>query len=78
MWGLHPYVAKTEGKLEPTVIPHPNLLQNISVWVVAGSDVEPEAAALAEYLQSPEVLERVKAFRLKNHPEQQAWWPPNP
>lgn len=76
IWGLHPYLAKGQGRLEPVVIPHEELLQNIGVWVVAGTAVEQEASGIATYLLSDQVRKRYPAFRLKNQPNVQAWWPP--
>ena len=76
IWGLHPYQAKTNANLEPIVIPAPDLLQNIGIWVVAGTDMENEANDLADYLLSDPVRKLYMAFRLKDLPNVQAWWPP--
>ena len=74
MWGLHPYLEKGDGKLQPVVVPDKRLLQELSGWVVSGSAVENDARQLLDYLHSDEVKERIKSFKFPGFPEIQPWF----
>lgn len=74
LWGLHPYLAKGAGRLEPHVTGHPDLLQNIGVWVVRGTPAEPAAQGMADYLKSDPIKARIRDFRLINFPDDRAWF----
>ena len=76
MWGLHPYLAKGKGSLQPVVIPDQRLLQNLGAWVVQGSDVMAEARDLVEYLASDVARARIVKYRFPDHDTIQPWWPP--
>ena len=76
MWGLHPYLEKGKGKLQPIVIPDQRLLQNLGAWVVQGSDVTEEARDLVEYLASDAARVRIIKFRFPDYDTIQPWWPP--
>lgn len=75
MWGLHPYAAKAEDRLEPVVIPDVRLRQAMKGWVVKGSAVEKPAEEILEYLTSDAAREKMKQFRLNKYKNIQAWWP---
>lgn len=76
MWGLHPYLAKGKGKLQPIVIPDKRLLQTLGAWVVKDSDVEAEARDLVNYLASDVAIERIVKFRFPGLDTIQPWWLP--
>jgi len=78
MWGLHPYLEKGDGKLEPVVIPDPRMQQNLAAWVVQGSGVEAEARDLVNYLAGDTVKARLVKFRFPGYDTLQPWWPPKP
>lgn len=75
MWGLHPYVAKANDNLQPIVIPDDRLLQNLSAWVVAGSDVEAEAGDVVNYLASEDAKIRLTKFCFPGYEDIPPWWP---
>ncbi|MGH8120456.1 MAG: hypothetical protein ACRESK_07570 [Gammaproteobacteria bacterium] len=76
MWGLHPYLEKGDGKLEPIVIPDPRLQQNLAAWVVQGSGVEKEARELVYYLAGDDAKAAYLKFRFPGYDGIQPWWSP--
>ena len=76
LWGLHPFVARSDHPLEPVVIPDEGLLENLAGWIVAGSRVEESARELLNYLAGDEAKERIESFRLKGFENVQPWYPP--
>lgn len=76
MWGLHPYLEKGKGKLQPIVIPDQRLMQNLGAWVVQGSDVTVEARDLVNYLASAVARKRIVKFRFSGKDTIQPWWLP--
>ena len=76
MWGLHPYLAKGKGRLQPVVIPDTRLLQTLGAWVVKRSEVETEARDLVNYLASDAARERIVKFRFPGKDTIQPWWLP--
>jgi len=76
LWGLHPYLEKGDGTLEPIVISDQRMLQNLGAWVVQGSGVEAEARALVEYLAGDVAQDRLVKFRFPGYDTLQPWWPP--
>lgn len=75
LWGLHPYARKGENKLQPVIIPHDMLLEDMSGWAVSGSPVKNEVIDLINYLKSSEAEKRIREFRLDKYKDLQAWWP---
>ncbi|HKK15405.1 MAG TPA: hypothetical protein VJ981_01775 [Gammaproteobacteria bacterium] len=76
LWGLHPFLEKSDLALQPVVVPDRRLLQDLGAWVVKGSAVEPEARELVRYLDSDRARERLQMFRFPGHEDLQPWWPP--
>lgn len=75
MWGLHPYIAEGNDNLQPIVIPDDRLLQNLSAWVVAGSDMEAEAGNLVNNLASEDAKIRITKFRFPGYKDIPPWRP---
>lgn len=76
MWGLHPFLEKTDLAMQPVVIPDRRLLAVLGAWVVRGSLVEQEARDLIHYLASAQARKRLQEFRFSGHENLQPWWPP--
>ncbi len=81
LWGLPPFLRlKRQGPiaLEPLVVQDP-IFQRIMVSVVVSpkkvKGVNAEgAAAFQDFLISPPIQARIRAFRYPDF-DQQAWWP---
>ena len=76
MWGLHPFLEKSDLAMQPVVIPDRRLLEEMGAWVVKGSPVEAEARDLVGYLASDQAKKRLQEFRFSGHETLQPWWPP--
>jgi len=74
VWGYHPFMQLHLDGMQAFAFGDRFVLRPLKVWLVAGGTAG-SARRFVEVLSSPEVQQRIAAFRLPQDPLNQAWWP---